>query len=218
MGCNILVAFGLTETSANVTLTDFEDDDLLRSETVGRAIDGVKLKVVDENRQRVKPGEIGELACKSIGLMKGYYKAKERTVEVMDEEGFFYTGDLATMDEEGYVRIVGRKKEMIIRGGFNVYPREIEEVFYQNENVLEVAIIGLPDTVLGEIVCAVIHLREGYSVSEAELKEFAKQKLVKYKVPDKIVFLNQMPMTSSGKILKIELQRQLKEELKEELR
>lgn len=218
MGCNILVAFGLTETSANVTLTDFGDDDLLKSETVGRAIDGVELKVVDENRQRVKSGEIGELACKSIGLMKGYYKAKERTAEVMDEEGFFYTGDLATMDEEGYVRIVGRKKEMIIRGGFNVYPREIEEIFYQNENVLEVAIIGLPDTVLGEIVCAVIRLREGYSVSEAELKEFAKQKLVKYKVPDKIVFLDQMPMTSSGKILKIELQRQLKEELKEELR
>ncbi len=218
MGCNILVAFGLTETSANLTLTDFTDNDILRSETVGRAIDGVELKVVDQNRQRVSPGEIGELACKSIGLMKGYYHATEKTAEVMDEEGFFYTGDLATMDEEGYVRIVGRKKEMIIRGGFNVYPREIEEVFYQHDHVLEVAIIGLPDTVLGEIVCAVIHLRDGYSISEAELKAYAKQKLVKYKVPDQIVFLDQMPMTSSGKILKMELQRQLKEELKDELR
>lgn len=218
MGCNILVAYGLTETSANVTLTDFTDDDISRSETVGRAVEGVELKVVDQNRQPVKPGEVGELACKSIGLMKGYYNAQERTAEVMDEEGFFYTGDLVTMDEAGYVRIVGRKKEMIIRGGFNVYPREIEEVFYQHDYVSEAAIIGLPDTVLGEIVCAVIHLKDGHSISEAELKEFAKQKLVKYKVPDKIIFLDQMPMTSSGKILKIELQAVLKEELKSQLR
>ncbi len=218
MGCNILVAYGLTETSANVTITDFNDSDVIQSETVGRAIDGVELKVVDDDRQTVGNGIVGELACRSIGLMKGYYNLPEQTREAVDEDGWFYTGDLATIDNEGYVRIVGRKKDMIIRGGFNIYPREIEELLYQHPSVLEVAVVGLPDSVLGEISCAVIILKEGLDVTEEEIKAYLKEKLVHYKIPDKVLFMKQLPMTASGKILKIELQNQLKTELKSELR
>ncbi|ASS93732.1 class I adenylate-forming enzyme family protein [Peribacillus simplex] len=218
MKCNILVAYGMTETSASLTMTNFEDDDLLRAETVGRAMPGAEVKIVNENREEVPPGTVGELACKSPGLMKGYFRMEEETRKSKDEHGWFYTGDLATMDDAGYIRIVGRKKELIIRGGYNIYPREVEEVYYQHPNVMEAAIIGLPDTVLGEITCAVIRLRPGKRASEEEMRSFAEEKLVSYKVPNKFVFLDELPMTSSGKILKRELIRKIKSELKEELR
>ncbi|MDQ0214930.1 acyl-CoA synthetase (AMP-forming)/AMP-acid ligase II [Oikeobacillus pervagus] len=218
MGCNVLVAYGLTETSANLTITDFTDDDNLKSETVGKAIEGTELKIVDKNRKEVSRGEVGELACRSLGLMKSYYNMPEQTKEVVDEAGWFYTGDLATMDEEGYIRIVGRTKEMIIRGGYNIYPREIEDVFYEHPSVLDIAVVGLPDTVLGEIVCAAIRLKQGEEFDEIELKEFAKQKLADYKVPDKIILTDDFPMTASGKILKTSLQKRLKQDLQAELR
>lgn len=218
MKCNILVAYGMTETSASLTMTNFEDEDHLRAETVGRAMPGAEVKIVNENREVVSAGEIGELACKTPGLMKGYFRMEEETKKAMDDDGWFYSGDMATMDEDGYVRIVGRKKELIIRGGYNIYPREVEDIYYQHPSVLEAALIGLPDTVLGEITCAVIRLRPGFQASEQELRTFAEQRLVPYKVPNKIVFMDKLPMTASGKILKRELTTQLKTELKEELR
>lgn len=117
MKCNILVAYGMTETSASLSMTNFEDDDHLRAETVGRAMPGAEVKIVDDSREAVPPGVVGELACKSAGLMKGYFQMEEETKKATDEHGWFYSGDLATMDEAGYIRIVGRKKELIIRGG-----------------------------------------------------------------------------------------------------
>ncbi|KKB35203.1 class I adenylate-forming enzyme family protein [Bacillus thermotolerans] len=218
MGCDILVAYGLTETSANVTMTDFADKDEIRAETVGRALPGVELKTVDSSRKETAVGEVGELACRSIGLAKGYYQMPEQTAEAFDQDGWFYTGDMAAIDEEGYVRIVGRKKEMIIRGGYNIYPREIEEVFYTHPSVLEAAVIGLPDTVLGEISCAVIRLREGRERSEDELKDFAGRHLAYYKVPDKIFFKKDLPMTASGKIIKTALKKEMEQVLSAELR
>ncbi|MFI8492380.1 class I adenylate-forming enzyme family protein [Peribacillus butanolivorans] len=218
MKCNILVAYGMTETSASLSMTNFEDDDHLRAETVGRAMPGAEVKIVDDNREAVPPGVVGELACKSTGLMKGYFQMEEETKKATDEHGWFYSGDLATMDEAGYIRIVGRKKELIIRGGYNIYPREVEDVYYQHPSVMEAAIIGLPDTVLGEITCAVIRLRPGKQASEQELKKFAEQRLVSYKVPNKFVFMDELPMTSSGKILKRELTKRIESELKGELR
>lgn len=218
MGCNILVAYGLTETSANLTITDFSDDDVLKSETVGKAIEGVELKIVNPNGKEVPGGEVGELVCRSLGLMKGYYNMPEKTRDVVDENGWFYTGDLATMDQQGYIRIVGRLKEMIIRGGYNIYPREIEDIFYEHPSVLDIAVVGLPDSVLGEIVCAAIRLKPNQDVNKKRLIEFAKQRLADYKVPDKIIFLNEFPMTGSGKILKMNLQQRLKKELQSELR
>jgi fatty-acyl-CoA synthase len=218
MNCDIVVAYGLSETSPTLTMTGFDDDDIVRSETVGKVLPGAEVKVVDHNRREVPTGEVGELACRGFGVMKGYYNMPEKTREAIDQDGWFYTGDLAMIDAQGYIRIVGRKKEMIIRGGYNIYPREVEEVFYTHPSVLEVAIVGLPDTVLGEISCAAIRLKPNATVTPEELREFIKSKVADYKVPDKIVFLQEFPMTASGKIKKVDLQESLKEHLGAELR
>ncbi|MEH7226057.1 long-chain-fatty-acid--CoA ligase [Bacillus sp. JJ1566] len=213
MGCNIIIGYGMTETSPTLTLTGFEDDDILRAETVGRALPGVEIKIVDQNRYEVGMNTVGELVCQSFGLMKGYFNNQEKTYEVIDENGWYYTGDLATMDENGYIRIVGRKKEMIIRGGYNIYPREVEEYFYTHPAVMDIAIVGLPDTVLGEISCACIRVKQGMKVTEKELKQFIKEKIADYKIPDRILLVDDFPMTPSGKIKKIELQKRLRTEL-----
>lgn len=218
MGCEIMVAYGLSETSPTLTMTAFDDSDLIRAETVGRALPGAMVKIVNDNREEVNIGEIGEIACRSFGVMKGYYNMPEQTAMAIDQDGWFYTGDLGTVDKDGNLRIVGRKKEMIIRGGFNIYPREIEEIFYTHQNVLEVAIVGLPDTVLGEISCACVKLKENAACSEKELLDFIKTKVADFKVPDKILFVDELPMTASGKIKKVDLQTKLIEELKSQLR
>jgi len=205
MGCPVLVSYGMTETSPSLTITDFDDDDIIQSETVGRAMEGVELKVVDDNRKEVPRGQVGELAARTEGLMKGYYNLPHMTREVVDEEGWFYTGDLAVMDERGYVRIVGRKKDMIIRGGYNIYPREIEEIFYTHPAVMEAAIVGLPDSVLGEVSCAAIRLKPDMRATPDELKAFIADKIADYKRPDHIVIVDDMPKTASGKIMKHEL-------------
>lgn len=202
MGCSVLVSYGMTETSPVLTFTSFEDDDITQSTTVGRAIHGVELKIVDENRKEVPAGVVGELACRSLGLMKGYYNLPDKTLEVIDDENWFYTGDLATMDKEGYVRIVGRKKDMIIRGGYNVYPSEIEDLFYTHPAVMEVAILGLPDSVLGEVSCAAVVLRPESSVTHEELEAFIQEQVADFKKPDHIVIINELPKTASGKIMK----------------
>jgi acyl-CoA synthetase (AMP-forming)/AMP-acid ligase II len=218
MGCDIVICYGLSETSATLTATDYSDDDLVRSETCGKALPGAEVKIVDANRQQLPPGEVGEVVCRGFGVMKGYYNLPEETRQALDEDGWFYTGDLGTLDDKGYLRIVGRKKEMIIRGGYNIYPREVEEVFYTHPGVMEIAIVGLPDTVLGEISCAAIKLKPGKTATEEEMKSFIKQRVANYKVPDKIVFVDEFPMTASGKIKKVEMQVQLKERLGAELR
>lgn len=202
MNCTVQNSYGMTETSLALTYTLPDDDDVLHAETVGKAIKGVELKVVDENRQEVAPGVVGELACRSPGLMKGYYNLPDKTREVIDAEGWFYTGDLATIDEKGYVRIVGRKKEMIIRGGFNIYPSEIEEVFYEHPAVEEAAVFGIPDSVLGEVACAAIVLRQASKVKPDELRHFIYGKLADYKRPDHIILMDELPKTPSGKIMK----------------
>lgn len=209
MGCNILIGYGMTETSPTLSLTSFDDNDQVRSETVGKPLPGVEVKIVDEYRNPLMPGEVGELACRSFGLMKGYYKMPDKTGEVVDEDNWYYTGDLATIDSDGYIRIVGRKKEMIIRGGYNIYPREVEEHFYTNPKVVDVAIVGLPDSVLGEISCCCLLLKPDIQASEEEMLDFIKAKVADYKVPDKIVFVNEFPMTPSNKIKKIQLQQEL---------
>lgn len=205
MGVEVLISYGMTETSPILTFTRFDDDDVTLSETVGRAINGVKLKIVNDEREELGVDLVGELACQSIGLMKGYYNLPEKTREVVDENRWYYTGDLAIMDENGYVRIVGRKKDMIIRGGYNIYPSEMEEVFYTHPSVMEVSIIGLPDTVLGEITCAAILLRPGKTATAEELKSFIKTQVADYKVPDHIVIVDELPKTPTGKIKKFEL-------------
>ena len=212
MNCNILIAYGSTETAATLTLTGFDADDQLRAETIGRPLPGVEIKVVDENRQELGIGEVGELACKGPGVTKGYYNSPIETAQAIDQAGWFYTGDMVTVDAEGYVRVVGRKKEMIIRGGYNIYPRELEETLHQHPAISEAAVIGLPDKLFGEMTCACVVLREGKTITEEELLMYMKENFVKYKIPDKFLFLESLPVTASGKISKIKLKEELKKE------
>ena len=218
MGCEIMVAYGLSETSPTLTMTSFDDDDITRAETVGKVLPGAEVKIVDENRQERSVGEIGEIACRSFGVMKGYYNMPMETAAAIDEEGWFYTGDVGVLDNQGNLKIVGRQRELIIRGGFNIYPREIEEVFYTHADVMEVAVIGLPDTVLGEVVCACIKLKPNAHANEQDLLNFIEQKIADYKVPDKLILLTEFPMTASGKIQKIVLEENIKNLMIGELR
>ncbi|HHW38613.1 MAG TPA: long-chain-fatty-acid--CoA ligase [Bacillales bacterium] len=218
MGCDIVVSYGMTESSTTLTITGFEDDDFLRSETVGKAVPGAEVKIVDNNRVELPSGAVGEIAAKSFGIMKGYFNSPEKTAEALDQDGWYYTGDLGTLDENGYLRIIGRKKELIIRGGFNIYPREVEEIIYKHESVLEVAIVGLPDTVLGEITCAAIRLKSGKTEDKDSLKAYLADKVADFKIPDHFIFVEKLPVTASGKIKKIALEQELKETLKPLLR
>ena len=209
----------MTEATPSLTFCTFDDDDETRAETVGRPILGVELKLIQpETEEEVGVEEVGEIVAKSPGIMKGYYGMPEQTKQVLSDDGWYKTGDLGTFDSKGNLQIVGRKKEVIIRGGYNIYPREIEEYFYQLDEVIEVAVVGLPDTVLGEISCAVITLKENSSLTEDSLKDYIRGKVVYYKVPDIIVIVEEFPMTPSGKINKILLQEELKEKLAEQLR
>jgi fatty-acyl-CoA synthase len=206
MGMNIISAYGLTETSPCLTMTRFEDDDRTRSETVGRALPGVEIKIINEDGEKAPVGEVGELVCRSSGVMKGYYKLPEATAAAFDREGWFYTGDLATVDADENIRIVGRKKEMINRGGYKIYPREVEELYYRHPAVLEVAVVGVPDPVLGEKSMACIRLKPGHRAEEIELREFLRGKLADFKLPDYFQFVESLPMTSSGKVKKVQIQ------------
>ncbi|MDT8861334.1 acyl--CoA ligase [Alkalihalobacillus sp. MEB130] len=209
MGCDIVVSYGLTETSAGVTMTNFDDEDLLRSKTVGKALQGIEIKIVNHKREEVSFGEIGEIAVKSVGVMKGYFQLPKKTNEVIDHEGWFYTGDFGTINEKGYVRILGRKNEMMIHEGERVFTKEIEHYFCQHPSILEAVVIGFKDEVLGDVICAAIKLRPGHKEDEQLMKSFIQNKVASYKIPDYIVFLDELPMTGSGKIKQKDLEESL---------
>jgi acyl-CoA synthetase (AMP-forming)/AMP-acid ligase II len=208
MGFNLCQSFGISE-AATLTFTPYDDEESNILETLGKAIPGVEMKIVDSNRIPIPPGEVGEIAIKSFGMMKGYYQMPEQTNQVLDAFGWFYTGDLGTIDEQGYLRFVGRQKELIIRGGFNIYPQEIEAVLTKNPKIVEAAVVGLPDEVLGEVVCVVVKLKEGYESTEEEIKMYLKEQIATYKVPEKVVFVDRFPVTASGKIQKLKLRDQV---------
>lgn len=209
LGFQVHVGFGMTETAGGLLNTTFSDDLEARTQTVGRPVEGVEVKFVDDNRRELPPGQPGEMAIRSYGRMKGYYKNPQATEAAIDAEGWFYTGDLGYLDERGYVRIVGRKKDMIIRGGFNIYPAEVEGLLYTHPKVLEVAIVGVPDSVLGEKTCACIRPRDGVDLTEEEVKEFCRGKLADFKVPDYVRFMDSFPLTPTGKIYKVGLKEQI---------
>lgn len=205
---NLCQSFGITET-CTVTITPYNDEEQNIISSLGKPIPGVRLKIVDEQRKELPAGEIGEIAIHSFGTMKGYYRMPEETARVIDDEGWFYTGDLGKLDAEGYLYFVGRAKEMIIRGGYNIYPQEIEEVLTKHPAVSSSAVIGVPDELLGEVPCAVVQLKEGCVCTDEELKGYLKEQIANYKVPDKIVFTENFPVTASGKIKKMKLKEQL---------
>ena len=202
----ITIAYGQTESSPVITQTRTDDPLELRVSTVGRALPDTEVRIVSvETGEDCGPGEQGELWTRGYLVMKGYYKMEDRTAEVIDEDGWLHTGDLAVMDENGYVRITGRAKDMIIRGGENVYPREIEEFLYTHPDVSDVQVYGVPDEKYGEQVAAAIKKRQGSDLTEEEVKEYCRENIARYKVPHYVDFVEDYPMTASGKIQKYKL-------------
>jgi fatty-acyl-CoA synthase len=202
----ITIAYGQTESSPVITQTRTDDPLELRVSTVGRALPDTEVRIVSvETGEDCGPGEQGELWTRGYLVMKGYYKMEDRTAEVIDEDGWLHTGDLAVMDENGYVRITGRAKDMIIRGGENVYPREIEEFLYTHPDISDVQVYGVPDEKYGEHVAAAVKKRQGSDLTEEDLKEYCRENIARYKVPHYVDFVEDYPMTASGKIQKYKL-------------
>jgi fatty-acyl-CoA synthase len=205
----ITIAYGQTESSPVIMQTRTDDPIELKVETVGRALPNVEVKIVEPGTSLEVPvGVQGELCTRGYHVMKGYYKNPDATLEAIDEDGWLHTGDLAVMDENGYCKITGRLKDMIIRGGENIYPREIEEFLYQHSKVLDVQVVGIPDEVYGEEVMAWIILKEGQIATVEEIQEYCKGKISKHKIPRYMNFTDSYPMTASGKIQKFRLKEQ----------
>jgi fatty-acyl-CoA synthase len=205
----ITITYGQTEASPGITMTRTDDPLELRVTTVGRALPNVEVKIIDsETGKEVPRNTQGELCSRGYNTMKGYYKMIEATAAAIDNDGWLHTGDLAVMDEDGYCKITGRLKDMIIRGGENIYPREIEEFIYTHPKVKDVQVVGVPSEKYGEEVMAFIQIKPGNSITEEELKEYCREKIARYKIPKYIAFVENFPITASGKIQKYKLREQ----------
>ena len=208
----ITIAYGMTETSPVSCQSNVETSLEKRVSTVGQVQPHLQVKIVDPNSgETVARGDTGELCTLGYSVMKGYWGDAEKTAEAIDEQGWMHTGDLATMDDEGYVNIVGRIKDMVIRGGENVYPREIEEFLYRHPKIQDVQVIGVPDQKYGEELCALIILRPGEQVTEQELRDFCKGQIAHYKVPRYLRFVSAFPMTITGKVQKFKMREMMRE-------
>lgn len=199
----VIVAYGATETGPVATYPMKNDPIEKSAETVGSALDFTEVKIVSlDSGRTVNHGESGEILARGHNIMKGYWKDPEKTAEVI-KNGWYHTGDIGTMDKEGYIKVVGRLKELIIRGGANVYPREVEELLHQHPNILVAAVCGVPHGKLGEQVCAWIKLRDpSQTVTVQQIKDFCKDKISYYKVPEHVLFVDTFPLTASGKVQK----------------
>ena len=202
----VTIAYGMTETSPVSTQTSATDSVEHRVSTVGRVLPHVEAKIVDpESGDIVERGSEGEYCTRGFHVMLGYWNEREKTAQAIDDEGWMHSGDLATMDEDGYVNIVGRLKDMIIRGGENVYPREIEEFLFTHPNVVDAQVIGVPDERFGEVIMAWVQLEAGAELGEEDLKTFCKGKIAHFKVPQYVKFVSEFPMTVTGKVRKVEM-------------
>ncbi len=215
MNCtDITIAYGLTEASPVITQTRTDDSVAQRTGTVGAALPEIEVKLLDpETGDECGVGQPGELCCRGYNVMKGYYKMPERTEEAIDADGWLHSGDQAEVDADGYYKITGRIKDMIIRGGENIYPREIEEFLYTMEGVLDVQVVGIPDEKYGEVVGAFIIKKEGADMTEADVIDFTRSRIAPYKKPKHVIFVDAYPMTASGKIQKYKLRELAAEQL-----
>lgn len=203
----LLSAYSLSETASTLTMTLPSDSAEKRRFTVGRPLSDTLIRVLDESGAALPPESLGELAVKGPGVMKGYYRQPRETAQSFDEDGYLKTGDLGIVDEDGYVHLVGRRRDVIIRGGSNVYPREVEDRLHAHPAVLEAAVVGIRDEILGEAICAAVVPMEGAIVTDEEIRDWCRQTLTEYKVPDHVRFMDQLPMTGTGKIRRVELSR-----------
>jgi fatty-acyl-CoA synthase len=205
----VTIAYGMTET-APISFQTGRDDTLERRvSTVGRVQPHFEAKIIDRNGRIVPLGEPGQFCTRGYGVMRGYWKDPERTAEAIDEAGWMHTGDLGVMDADGYVNIVGRVKDMVIRGGENIYPREIEEFLFQHPAILAVQVVGVPDDKYGEELAACIILREGELLDEDAVRVFCKDQIAHFKIPRYIEFMQEFPMTATGKPQKFSLREHL---------
>ncbi len=209
----VTIGYGMTETSPVSFQTGVSDPIEKRVSTVGRIHPHVQAKIIDEQGRVVPRGQSGEFCTRGYNVMLGYWGDEEKTTEAIDAAGWMHTGDLGTIDDEGYGNIVGRVKDMIIRGGENIYPREIEEFLFRNPKIQDVSVFGIPDEKYGEEVCAWIKLRDGQECSHEEVVAFCKDQIAHYKVPRYTRFVDAFPMTVTGKIQKFVMSDQMKEEL-----
>jgi fatty-acyl-CoA synthase len=203
----VTISYGMTETSPVSTHTRVDASLERRTSTVGTPQPHVEVKIIDPETGRTVPrGQTGELCARGYLVMRGYWEEPDKTAEVIDEAGWMHTGDLATMDDEDYVNIVGRLKDMVIRGGENIYPREIEEFLYSHPDIADVQVIGVPDPKYGEELCAWIRVRDGREPITAEsLRAFCTGKLAHFKIPRYVRLTDAFPMTVTGKIRKVEM-------------
>ena len=208
------ICYGLTESSPVFTQTTTDDTLERKCETVGRKHDDVEVRVVDPDTGRdCETNQPGELLCRGYNIMKGYYNMPEATAIAIDADGWLHSGDIGTVDEDGYYRITGRIKDMIIRGGENIYPREIEEFLYTMPGIEDAQVVGVPDAKYGEVVGAFIRKQAGAEITEGDVQEFARARMARYKAPKYVFFVDEFPMTASGKIQKYKLRDMAKEAL-----
>jgi acyl-CoA synthetase (AMP-forming)/AMP-acid ligase II len=212
MGVMPLNAYGLTESTGTITLTHPEDGEEKLKYTVGTPFPGVEVSIMDQNNNILAQGQEGEVVIKGDVVMKGYWKRPDEDARVMDHKGYLHTGDMGKMDKEGYLVIIGRKKEMFIRGGENVYPPEVEEAISQHPDVFMVAVLGRPDPIMGEAGRAYIIRKPGTSSTAEEIKAFLKDRLARYKIPEDIIFRDQLPFTPLGKVKKLTLYEEINAE------
>jgi fatty-acyl-CoA synthase len=209
----VTICYGMTETSPVSTQTSVDDPLEKRTGTVGRVHPHTEVKVVDERGQIVPRGTPGELCTRGYSVMLGYWNDPENTTRSIDSARYMHTGDIATMDAEGYLNISGRIKDMVIRGGENLYPREIEEYLYTHPAVRDVQVIGVPDLKYGEELCAWVILHPGENVTDDEIKDYCRGRIAHYKIPRYIKFTTEFPMTVTGKIRKVEMRQRSTREL-----
>ncbi|GAB5486283.1 MAG: AMP-binding protein [Parasphingorhabdus sp.] len=209
----VTIAYGMTETSPVSFQSDVDDPLEERVTTVGRIQPHLEAKVIDDKGETLPRGQSGELCTRGYSVMQGYWNDPERTAEAIDADGWMHTGDIGAIDENGYCRITGRIKDMIIRGGENIYPREIEEFLMTHAAIADAQVIGVPDEKYGEELCAWIMLRDDQTLSEDEIKSFCGGKIAHYKVPRHIRFVTGFPMTVTGKVQKFEMRKMMQDEL-----
>jgi fatty-acyl-CoA synthase len=202
----ITIVYGLTEASPGITQTRTDDPIRVRVSTVGKPFDGVEVKIINPETGATLPaGQPGELCSRGYNTMKGYYKMPQQTAEVLGSDGWLRTGDQAIEEEDGFIRITGRLKDVIIRGGENIYPKEVEDFLREIPNIRDVQIVAVPSEKYGEEAAAFVQLHDGIALEPAEIQDFCRGKIARYKIPKHIFFTNSYPMTASGKIQKFKL-------------
>ena len=210
----IISVYGQTEASPGCTMGEVNEDLDHRVETVGSAFPGVECKIIDpETGKELPDGESGEFVARGFNIMKGYYKMPEATAQAIDKDGWLHSGDICMRTPDGYYKVTGRLKDMIIRGGENLYPREIEEFYLTNPKVRDIQVVGVPDEKYGEECCAWIILHNGETATESEMKEYGNASIARHKVPKYFMFVDKFPMNAAGKILKYKMREESAEKL-----